>query len=135
MTALELILARNLIDPLELPAALLDSEMAVVYFNKAAGTLFGLDFNRTGPIPQSGWQAAYGPVDPEGTDVAVEDLPISSALRQNRAAHAQLRLRIAGRRLALLEVSGLPLVGPTGYAGALVAFWEAQSEDSAGQTG
>lgn len=126
MIALELILARNLIDPLELPAALLDSELDVVYFNRAAGALFGLDFNRTGPIPQSGWQAAYGPVDAEGTAIAAEDLPISSALRRNRAAHAQLRLRLAGRRPALVEVSGLPLVGPTGYAGALVAFWEAQ---------
>lgn len=125
MTPLELILARNLITSLELSAALLDGEMTVVYFNDAAGALFGVDFERTGPIPQSEWQAAYGPVDAEGTAIAAQGLPISSALRQNRAAHAQLRLRLANRRSALLEVSGLPLVGPSGYAGALVAFWEA----------
>lgn len=125
MTPLELILARNLINSLELPAALLDSEMTVVYFNQAAGALFGLRFDRTGPIPQSEWQSAYGPIDPEGDAIAAQDLPISSALRQNRAAHAQLQLRLASHRLALLEVSGLPLVGPSGYAGALVVFWEA----------
>lgn len=125
MTPLELILARNLISSLELSAALLDSEMTVVYLNQAAGALFGLQFDRTGPIPQPEWQAAYGPIDPEGAAIAADDLPISSALRQNRAAHARLRLRLAGRRPALLEVSGLPLVGPSGYAGALIVLWEA----------
>jgi len=125
MTPLELILARNLIDSLELSAALLDSDLAVVYFNQAAGALFGLQHDPTGPIPQSEWQAAYGPIDTEGAAIAADDLPISSALRQNRAAHVRLRSRHAGRRPALLEVSGLPLVGPSGYAGALIVFWEA----------
>ena len=125
MIPLELILARNLINTLELSAALLDSEMTVVYFNQAAGDSFGLQFDQTGPIPRSEWQAAYGPIDARGAAIGAGDLPISSALRQNRPAHSRLRLRLADRQPALLEVSGLPLVGPSGYAGALIVFWEA----------
>jgi len=125
MTALELILARNLVSSLELAAVLLDLEQSVVFFNDAAGELVGARFEETGPMAQAEWQARFGPLSPGGTPVPVEEMPLTSALREGRPAHARLRLRLGEREMAV-EASGLPLVGPGGYQGALVVLWPAE---------
>ena len=130
MTALELILARNLVSSLELAAVLLDLEQSVVFFNDAAGELIGARFEETGPMALAEWQGRFGPLSVGGTPVAVERLPLTSALREGRPAHARLRLRLGERELGV-EASGLPLVGPGGYQGALVVLWPAETPGEA----
>jgi PAS domain-containing protein len=122
MSALELILARSLVSSLELAALLFDGEQSIVYFNEAAGDLVGARFEETGPMPLSEWQARFGPLSPEGVPVPADELPLTSALREGHPAHARLRVRLGERELEL-EASGLPLVGPRGYQGALVVLW------------
>lgn len=122
MSALELILARSLVSSLELAAVLLDVEQSIVFFNDAAGELVGARFEETGPMSQPEWQARFGPLAADGTPVSVAELPLTRALREGRPAHARLRVRL-GERERELEASGLPLVGPRGYQGALVALW------------
>ena len=124
MTSLELILARNLVSSLELAAALLDEEQTIVFYNEAAGVLIGARFEETGRMLPREWQARFGPLDEKGNRVPVDELPLATALREGRPAHARLRFRLEGREREL-EASGLPLVGPNGYHGALVAFWQA----------
>ncbi len=124
MTSLELILARNLVSSLELAAALLDEEQTIVFFNEAAGELVGASFEETGRMSLGEWQARFGPLDEKGNRVPVDELPLASALREGRPAHARLRFRLEGREREV-EASGLPLVGPNGYRGAVVALWPA----------
>ena len=99
MTALELILARNLISSLELAAVLLDAEQSMLFVNDAAGELAGVRFEETGPMPRAEWQARFGPLSAAGTPVPVDELPLTSALREGRPAHARLRFRLGGREL------------------------------------
>ena len=122
MTALELILARSLVSSLELAAVLFDAELSIVFFNEAAGELVGARFEETGPMAQADWQARFGPLDTDGRPVPADELALVAALRDGRPAHARLRVRL-GERERPLEASGLPLVGPRGYQGALVVLW------------
>ena len=122
MTALELILARSLVSSLELAAVLFDAEMAIVFFNDAAGELVGARFEETGPMAQAEWQTRFGPLGIDGRPVPADQLALVAALRDGRPAHARLNVRLAERERKL-EASGLPLVGPRGYQGALVVLW------------
>lgn len=122
MSALELILARSLVSSLELAAVLFDAEQSVVFFNDAAGELVAARFEETGPMSLADWQARFGPLSREGVPVPADELPLTSALREGRPAHARVRIRL-GERERELEASGLPLVGPRGYQGALVVLW------------
>lgn len=122
MTALELILARSLVSSLELAAVLFDAEQSIVFFNEAAGELVGVPFEETGPMSQADWQARFGPLGADGRPVPADQLALTAALRDGRPAHARLRVRL-GERERALEASGLPLVGPRGYQGALVVLW------------
>jgi PAS domain-containing protein len=124
MTALELILARNLVSLLDLAAVLLDTEQSILFFNDAAGDLTGSRFQETGPMAQADWQARFGPLATDGTLVPVDELPLTRALREGRPAHARLRIRLRDSEREV-EASGLPLVGPAGYRGALVVLWPA----------
>lgn len=114
MTALELILARNLVSSLELAAVLLDAEQSILFYNDAAAELAGARFEETGPMSRADWQARFGPLSAEGAPVPVDELPLTGALREGRPAHARLRFRLGGRELEV-ESSGLPLAGPGGY--------------------
>src|SRR5215217_8973359 len=78
---LELILARNLVSIISLAAVLVDVEGALVYYNDAAAEVIGDRFEERGLISRAEWSAEMGPVDAEGKPVDVEDLPLTSALR------------------------------------------------------
>jgi PAS domain-containing protein len=124
VTALELILARSLVSSLELAAVLLDVDRSIVFFNDAAGDLVGARFEETGPMPERQWRDRFGPLSADGTPLPPDELPLTRALREGRPAHARLRVRLGEREL-WVEASGLPLVGPAGYQGALVVIWPA----------
>ena len=126
MTGVELILARNLVSSLELAAILMDEQQSIVFFNESAGNLVGARFEETGPMSQEEWRARFGPLDDDGTPVPVEQLPLVDELRDGRPGHARVRLRTEGGDMAV-EASALPLTGPTGYHGALIALWPEHS--------
>ncbi|TMM07748.1 MAG: hypothetical protein E6G05_02470 [Actinobacteria bacterium] len=67
---LELILARNLISILWLPAILIDADGRFVFFNEAAGELIGAPFEEVGVLEPEEWNARYGPFDSEGHAVS-----------------------------------------------------------------
>jgi PAS domain-containing protein len=119
---LELILARNLVSIISLAAVLVDIEGALVYYNDAAGDVLGTRFEERGMIPRSEWSPELGPVDAEGTAIDLDDLPLTSALRDGRPGYGQFFIRAEGGLLEIVA-GALPLVGATGNHGALVVFW------------
>lgn len=120
---LALIQARNLLSGLKLAAFLADDQGCLVFFNDAAGRLLGRRFEETGPLDRDTWNEAFGPLDEHGTPVGSEGLPLAIALREGRPAHGRYHVRLAGGVLTEIETSALPLVGQTGFAGAMVVFW------------
>ena len=119
---LELILARNLISIVSLPAALFDVDGQVVFYNDAAAEVIGSPFEEIGAMPREEWNARFGPFNDDGTPVASDQLPLTIALREGRPAYARYRVR-GDRGLTEIEAGALPLVGPAGYRGAILVFW------------
>jgi PAS domain-containing protein len=119
---LELILARNLVSIISLAAVLVDGEGALVYYNDAAAEVIGTRFEERGRISRAEWSAEMGPVDEHDQPVPVEDLPLTSALRDGRPGYARFFIRAEGGLLEIVA-GALPLVGPSGNHGALIVFW------------
>jgi PAS domain-containing protein len=120
---LELILARNLLSSLSTPAFLADNRNDIVFFNEAAGTLLGRRFEESGPMSAADWLQGHGPLGDSDEPIPFEQQPITLALRANRAAHAHHRIRSLSGVIRDVEVSGVPIIGASGFQGAMVFFW------------
>jgi PAS domain-containing protein len=120
---IELILARNLMSSLSTPAFLVDDEGTLVFYNDAAAALLGRRFEEAGKMTPDEWGATWGPLDPEGRAVPVEELPLTIALRQSRPAHARLRIRSLEGTQHSIEAAALPILVTSGSQGAMVFFW------------
>jgi PAS domain-containing protein len=119
---LELILARNLVSIISLAAVLVDVEGALVYYNDAAAEVIGTRFEERGRISRAEWSAEMGPVDEQGRPVPIDDLPLTSALRDGSPGYGRFFVRAEGGLLEIVA-GALPLVGASGNNGALVVFW------------
>src|ERR1051325_507876 len=120
---LELILARNLLSNLSTPAVLVNGAGDALFYNEAAAVLFGRRFEDTGVMPAREWSELYGPLDDEGRPIPVDEAPLTTALRANRAAHARHRIRSLDGSTHPIEASGVPVVGASGFQGAMIFFW------------
>jgi PAS domain-containing protein len=120
---IELILARNLLSSLSTAAFLANRTGDIVFYNEAAGTLLGRRFEETGAMSAEDWLQQFGPLDDKGHPIPLEEQPLTLALRANRAAHHHHRIRSAAGIEHAVEVSGLPIIGVDGFAGAMVFFW------------
>jgi PAS domain-containing protein len=90
---LELILARNLVSIVSLPALLVDVEGRIVFYNHAAEELVGSPFEEMGTLTSEEWNARYGPFDEHGVPLAADELPLTVAVREGRPAYARLHVR------------------------------------------
>jgi PAS domain-containing protein len=120
----EIIMARGLMSNLTTAAFLVDRGGTLVFFNEAAGTLLGLQFEDAGPMPAEEWGARFEPTDPGGDPLSLEDLPLAIALMKGRPAHRKIEIRPAEGERRRIEVSAFPVVGQAGQTGALAIFWD-----------
>lgn len=119
---IELILARNLVSIVSLAALLVDVEGRIVFYNNAAAELVGRPFEEIGTMTREEWNARHGPFDERGSPLVAEELPLTVAVREGRPAHGRFQIRAEGGLLEV-EAGALPLLGPSGYHGAMVFFW------------
>lgn len=127
---LELILARNLLSNLATPAALTNAPGDIVFYNAAAGEFLGRPFEETGPVPAEAWVEDYGPLGEDGEPVPIDRERLAQTLRSSQAGHERYRIRTRDGTEHEIEVSGVPVIGPDGYHGAMIFFW-AQRESAA----
>ncbi|MFN2615860.1 MAG: PAS domain-containing protein [Thermoleophilaceae bacterium] len=120
---LELILARNLLSSLSTPAFLVDEDGVLVFYNDAAGALLGKRFEEAGRMRPEEWGTAFGPVDASGGAIAIEELPLTLALRRGRPAHSRFQIRSLDGADHVIEVSAVPIVTTEGTSGAIAIFW------------
>ena len=120
---LELIHARNLLSSLATPALLVNRPGDVIFYNEAAGALLGRRFEDTGTLSASNWTMTFGPLDEHGEPMPIERQPLTAALRANRPAHAAHTIRSADGTHHDIQVSGIPIMGAGGFAGAMLFFW------------
>ena len=126
---LELILARNLLTSVSTPAFLVARDGALLFYNEAAGALLGRPFEDVGQMEPGEWTASFGPLDDDDEPIPLEDLPLTRALRDNRPAHAEFRVRDAKGAKHAIAASAMPIVGVAEAAsGAMVIFWPVDAD-------
>jgi PAS domain-containing protein len=126
---LELILARNLLSNISTPAMLVNGSGDALFFNEAAGVLLGRRFEETGVMPAAEWTEQFGPLADDGTPIPFDRQPLTVALRANRAAYARHQLRQSSGDLRPIEASGVPIVGASGFQGAMIFFWRRPEDE------
>ncbi|MGB7684237.1 MAG: hypothetical protein WBL45_00470 [Solirubrobacterales bacterium] len=129
---LELILARNLMSALSTPAFLVDEGGILVFYNEAAGILLGKRFEELGTVGPQEWGALFGPFDGDGEPIPYDDLPLVTAVRNGRPAHAEFAVRSTDGVLHSVEASAFPILTAHGSRGAIAVFWPSQSVNGAG---
>lgn len=121
---LELILARNLLTSISTPAFLVGRDGTLLFYNEAAGALLGVPFEETGRLDPGEWINSFGPFDSEGEPIPVDDLELTTALRDGRPAHANFCIRSSRGAQHEIAASGMPIVsGDHGASGAIIFFW------------
>jgi PAS domain-containing protein len=128
---LELILARNLMSALSTPAFLVDEGGILVFYNEAAGILLGKRFEELGTVGAEEWGALFGPFDSAGEPIPYDELPLVTAVRSGRPAHAALTIRSADGAEHAVEASAFPILTAHGSQGAIAVFWP-QSDNGSG---
>src|SRR6266516_444394 len=105
---LELILARNFLTSLSTPGFLVDENGVLVFYNESAGALLGVSFEDAGRMGPDEWGTAFGPIDDNGVQVPLEELPLTVALRQGRPSHSHFTIRSMKGAEHSIEASALP---------------------------
>ncbi|MEZ5078796.1 MAG: PAS domain-containing protein [Solirubrobacterales bacterium] len=127
---LELILARNLMSALSTPAFLVDEGGLLVFYNEAAGLLLGKRFEELGTVGPEEWGSLFGPFDESGEPIPYDELPLVTAVRDGRPAHAELTIRSTDGTAHEVEASALPIHTPHGTRGAITVLWPARGNGS-----
>jgi PAS domain-containing protein len=131
---LELILARNLMSALSTPAFLVDEGGVLVFYNEAAGLLLGKDFEEMGTVGPEEWGSLFGPFDNGGAPIPYDELPLVTAIRSGRPAHAELTIRSTDGVAHAVEASALPILTAHGSQGALAVLWPSRETPAASHT-
>ena len=69
------------------------------------------------------WGSLFGPFDEDGDPIPYDDLPLVTAVRAGRPAHAELTVRSTDGTNHDVEVSAFPILTPHGSQGAIAVFW------------
>jgi len=125
---LELILARKLMSALSTPAFLVDEGGILVFYNEAAGMLLGKTWEELGRVGPEEWGSLFGPFDEAGEPIPYDELPLVSAIRSGRPAHAELTIRSTDGTVHAVEASALPILTQHGSQGALAVLWPSRSQ-------
>jgi PAS domain-containing protein len=120
---IELIQARSLISGLSTAAFLVDEEGVLLFYNRAAEDLLGVRFEEAGAMAPDEWGTRFRPREPGGQELAVDDLPLTIALRRGRPGHVRMEITDANDRDHEIEVSALPIRGSGRQWGAFAIFW------------
>lgn len=125
---IELIQARSLISTLSTAAFLVDEEGTLLFYNEAAGELLGMPFEEAGEMPPHDWGSRFRPREPGGRELAVDELPLTIALREGEPGHARMEITAADGEDHQIAVSAIPIRGQSGQHGAFAIFWQAPTE-------
>jgi PAS domain-containing protein len=134
---LVLILARDMAARLATPMFVVDKVGTLVFFNEAAEALLGQTFADIGEVSADHWAETFLSVEPDGTPIPREALPLGIALIEGRPAHRVLDLIGADGVQRHLAATAIPLQRhPTETVGAVALFWErSPSDDETGMGG
>ena len=116
------LLARNMIENLDVPAYLTAPDGELLSVNEAASQLTGRRFEEFGRLPPEHW-SHLAPRDFEGRPLPPSAGPLTVALRRGTPAHGRFHVRAGDARLIEVEATAFPLCDEADSRGAAVLFW------------
>ena len=128
--AVELILLRQFLSRLPLPATLVDAEGNVVYMNPASERMLGWDLAEFGDeIPFSRVPELLDPRRADETPMDADDMPLSMALHDRRPQQYRMVIHDRSGAPRRIVTTAVPLDGQGGtLLGAMNFFWEENEE-------
>ncbi len=122
---IELILMKRLAGYLTVPIFVVDSIGNLLFYNEAAEAILGYRYEETGELPLEEWGTMFSPIDTDGLLLQPDDLPLATALREQRPVQGGFRLRGLDDVWRSIEVMAFPLGGQGGRpVGAAAIFWQ-----------
>lgn len=124
---LELILARQFGDSLNMPCFLVDPDGNLLFYNEAAESIFGLRFGETGGMRVEEWSTVFKPTDGDGNLLVPEDLPLVQTISTKSPAYGSFYIdNLKGDRFQI-TVTSFPIMGrPDRFLGAMAMFWKTE---------
>src|SRR5215207_605851 len=104
---------------LSTPAFLVDEGGVLVFYNEAAGMLLGKRFEELGTVGPGEWGSLFGPFGENDEPIPYDELPLVSAVRNGRPAHAELSIRSTDGVYHEVEVSAFPILTAHGSQGGI----------------
>jgi PAS domain-containing protein len=122
---LVLILAREFASKLATPMFVADVNGDLVFYNEPAEEVLGRSFAEAGEMRAAEWQSTFAVEHLDGTPMPLEQRPTGIALREQRPAHANLRIVALDGIPRSLSVTSFPLFAHAGdFVGVVSIFWE-----------
>jgi PAS domain-containing protein len=122
---IELLLLKQVAGYLAMPVFLVDEDGALEYYNEPAEVLLGQRYEETGQIALEIWGKLWLPTDPDGRQLAPEELPVAVAVRERRPVLGNVAIRRPDGSDRRLTITALPLEAADGsHLGAFAIFWE-----------
>ena len=126
----EVILLRHLESYLAMPVFVADNEGDVLYFNEAAESIIGRQFEETDTLSLAERFQAFRPQDDAGAPISAEEMPMAVALREQRPVHLRFHLHGFDGTRHHIEATAFPLIGQAGRRlGVVALFWELEEGD------
>ena len=123
--AVELILLRQLLSRLPLPATLVDAGGHIIYMNPASERLLGFDYEAMGDLLLSDVSEMLDPRHSDGSPMEFRHMPLSMALHERRPQQYPMILHDRSGAPHRIVTTAVPLDGQGGtLLGAMNFFWE-----------
>ncbi len=124
---LELILARQFADSMNMAVFLVDPEGNLLFYNEAAESILGIHFSETGALPVEEWSTMFTPHDKEGNAIPPEGLPLVETMKSQKPAHGIIYIDSKKKERVRIAITAIPIEGkPDRYLGAMALFWKSE---------
>ena len=122
---IEVILARQLAEYLDLPIFIVDPNGDLLYYNEPAELILGSRYIETGPMAANELADIFKTVDQDGQPLKSEHLPLVKALTRQQPAHGSFWIEGLDGALRKIAVTAFPIIGQANrFLGAIAIFWE-----------
>jgi PAS domain S-box-containing protein len=123
--SIEIILFRQLVTYITIPAFIVDIDDSILYCNNAAEKVFGFKFSEIGEIQAKNWQILFSPKDKNGHSVAIETSPLYISASQYCLAHGQFYImNLQDAKLKKIELYAIPVLNNTHTHLGTIAFFQ-----------
>jgi PAS domain S-box-containing protein len=124
---LEMILLRQLASYLTIPMWMMDDQGNLIYYNDAAESLLGIEFDDVGVIKAEQLVGKWNVTTLDGAPVPEEEFPVVAAMVKQVPGHRAVRFQGMDGVWREVEVTALPIQGQGNrFLGVLTIFWEVQ---------